>query len=56
MFSVCDTGSRRASDDADEFEEAGMQKGMVLTQEQREYLRWFYRTEDRKYCYHNTKN
>ncbi|XP_067452941.1 solute carrier family 51 subunit beta [Thunnus thynnus] len=39
--------SRRASDEPDEFEFAE-QTGKVgaMTQEEREYLRWFYRTED----------
>ncbi|XP_054475871.1 solute carrier family 51 subunit beta [Anoplopoma fimbria] len=40
--------SRRASDDPDEFETAEEQKGNApaMTEEQREYLRWYYRTED----------
>ncbi|GAA6227795.1 uncharacterized protein LOC108877839 [Lates japonicus] len=36
---------RRASDDPDEFEVAEKQVG-EMTEEQREYLRWYYRTED----------
>lgn len=40
--------SRRASNEPDEFEEAGMEMSerVAMTEEQREYLRWFYRTED----------
>ncbi|XP_070759648.1 uncharacterized protein [Enoplosus armatus] len=40
--------SRRASDDPEEFEAAGEQAGELaaMTEEQKEYLRWFYRTED----------
>ncbi|CAJ1048692.1 uncharacterized protein si:cabz01068815.1 [Xyrichtys novacula] len=40
--------SKRASGEPDEFEDAGEQAGgrAALTEEQREYLRWFYRTED----------
>ncbi|KAM7015174.1 uncharacterized protein LKV04_014574 [Tautogolabrus adspersus] len=40
--------SRRASGEPDEFEAKGEQtgEGAAMTEEQREYLRWFYRTED----------
>ncbi|XP_068587277.1 solute carrier family 51 subunit beta [Cebidichthys violaceus] len=40
--------SRRASDDLEEFEAAKEQTGdaAAMTDEQREYLRWYYRTED----------
>ncbi|XP_037650800.1 solute carrier family 51 subunit beta [Sebastes umbrosus] len=39
--------SRRASDDPDEFEAAGKTGEQAsMTEEQREYLRWYYRTED----------
>ncbi|MEQ2176475.1 hypothetical protein GOODEAATRI_028314 [Goodea atripinnis] len=42
----------RASENQDQFEDleesADEVKGM--TDEQREYFRWLYRTEDRKYC------
>ncbi|XP_070841556.1 uncharacterized protein [Chaetodon trifascialis] len=40
--------SRRASDDLDEFEAAEKQTGELaaMTEEEREYLRWYYRTED----------
>ncbi|XP_034535333.1 uncharacterized protein si:cabz01068815.1 [Notolabrus celidotus] len=40
--------SRRASHEPDEFEESGVQTGerVALTEEQKQYLRWFYRTED----------
>ncbi|XP_051236019.1 solute carrier family 51 subunit beta [Dicentrarchus labrax] len=37
--------SRRASDDSEEFEEQ-MGNLAAMTEEQREYLRWYYRTED----------
>ncbi|XP_039988743.1 solute carrier family 51 subunit beta isoform X2 [Xiphias gladius] len=39
---------RRASDDPDEFEVAEEQAGKMaaMTEEQREYLHWYYRTED----------
>jgi len=45
-------GSRRASDDPEEFEVAEKQTGdeAAMTEEQREYLRWYYRSEDRKCC------
>lgn len=40
--------SKRESNDPEEFEAAGEQKGELaaLTEEQKAYLRWFYRTED----------
>nr|XP_046232192.1 solute carrier family 51 subunit beta [Scatophagus argus] len=40
--------SRRESKDLEEFEAAGEQTGKMaaLTKEQREYLQWYYRTED----------
>ncbi|XP_038558000.1 solute carrier family 51 subunit beta isoform X2 [Micropterus salmoides] len=40
--------SRRASDDPEEFEAAEEQTGELrtMTEEEREYLRWYYRTED----------
>ncbi|XP_041640744.1 solute carrier family 51 subunit beta [Cheilinus undulatus] len=38
--------SRRSSDEPDEFESTDEQAGAKMTEEQREYLRWFYRTED----------
>ncbi|TNN65383.1 Organic solute transporter subunit beta [Liparis tanakae] len=40
--------SRRASDDPEEFEVAEKQTGdaAAMTEEQREYLRWYYRSED----------
>lgn len=42
-------GSRRASNEPDEFEFVE-QTGKVgaMTEEQRKYLRWYYRTEDRE--------
>lgn len=45
-------GSKRASDDLEEFEATGQQTGKAaaMTDEQREYFRWYYRTEDRKCC------
>ena len=46
------TGSKRASsDEKDEFEvrEGGVEmSAAAMTEEQREFLKWFYRTEDRK--------
>lgn len=54
-MSVCySSGFRRASDDPDEFEVAEEQAGKMaaMTEEQREYLHWYYRTEDCKCgCY-----
>lgn len=50
-------GSRRASDDPEESDAADEQTGKLaaMTEEEREYLRWYYRTEDRKcYCSKNT--
>lgn len=46
---VLPLGYKRASDDDPE-EAAGNEKGQwaSMTEEQREYLRWFYRTEERK--------
>lgn len=41
-------GSRRASDGTDEFE-VGADKAGVMTDEEKEYLRWYYRIEDREY-------
>ncbi|XP_054627087.1 solute carrier family 51 subunit beta [Dunckerocampus dactyliophorus] len=38
--------SRRSSHDPVELTEEGKDKHVTLTEEQREYLRWFYRTED----------
>lgn len=45
-------GLRRTSEEPDEFEAAEEQTGdmATMTQEEREYLRWFYRTEDCKCC------
>ncbi|XP_029987048.1 organic solute transporter subunit beta [Sphaeramia orbicularis] len=39
------SGSRRASTDRDEFEVGG-EKADEMSEEEKEYLRWFYRTED----------
>ncbi len=44
-------GPKRASHDPEEFEAAKQHTGEpVMTEEEREYLRWYYRTEDRKCC------
>lgn len=56
---VFSPGSRRASDEPEEFEAADEQtnKLAAMTEEEREYLRWYYRTEDRKcYCSKNTSS
>ena len=46
------SGLRRASDDSDqvEYEDEPAEGLAAMTEEQREYLRWYYRTEDRKFC------
>lgn len=53
-FVLAPAGSKRASSDPDEFEvkPAEEQKAEPpgMTDEQKEFLRWFYRTEDRKCC------
>lgn len=43
-------GSKRASKHPEEFELASEEQSSDMTEEQRAYLRWFYRTQDRKYC------
>lgn len=58
-FSCCISGLRRSSDDPDDFQVADDKAAEVdsLTEEQKAYLRWYYRTEDRKYqccCTTNT--
>ncbi|XP_057703499.1 solute carrier family 51 subunit beta [Corythoichthys intestinalis] len=46
-FSRCQRRYRRASpDDEDTFVEEGEESKAAMTEEQKEYLRWFYRTED----------
>lgn len=43
-------GSRRSSDyPEEEDEQTGKLAGM--TEEEREYMRWYYRTEDREFVY-----
>lgn len=50
VLGVFSPGSRRASDEPEEFEATNEQtdKLPAMTEKEREYLRWFYRTEDRK--------
>lgn len=50
LFVCFSPGSRRASDEPEEFEDTDEQtdKLPAMTEKEREYLRWFYRTEDRK--------
>lgn len=58
LMAVCElpprlsAGLRRASDDPDETQDVEGHAGesAVMSEEQRQYLRWFYRTEDRKCC------
>lgn len=54
---VCvSSGSRRASDDPEQFEfDAAEEQIDKLAEEQKEYLRWYYRTEDCK-CYCDKDN
>lgn len=51
--SVSSPGSKRASDQLEDFEaaEEEARKLAEMTEEEREYLRWFYRTEDREWCF-----
>lgn len=42
------SGFRRASDDPEEFDEEQAGEMAAMTEEQKEYLRWYYRTEDCK--------
>lgn len=51
--SVSSPGSKRASDQLEDFEDAEEEakKLAEMTEEEREYLRWFYRTEDREWCF-----
>lgn len=51
--SVSSPGSKRASDQLEDSEapEEEARKLAEMTEEEREYLRWFYRTEDREWCF-----
>lgn len=53
--SVSSPGSKRASDQLEDFEAAEEEAGRLaeMTEEEREYLRWFYRTEDCEWCFLN---
>lgn len=51
---VLSGGSRRSSDDPEDFEAAD-EKMTTMTEEQREYLQWYYRTEDCKWYWSKPK-